>query len=38
MDLNTDNRRVIDKFIIEVYDPETGEYKPYDGNNGEIQA
>jgi hypothetical protein len=38
VDLNTDNRRVIDKFIIEVFNPTTGEYEPYDGGTGEIIA
>jgi hypothetical protein len=38
VDLNTDNRRVIDKFIIEVYNPDTGEYEPYDGGTGEVPA
>ena len=38
VDLNTDSRRIIDKFIVEVYDPETGEYVPYDGATGEIMA
>lgn len=38
VDLNTDNRRIIDKFIIDVYNPTTQEYEPYDGGTGEILA
>jgi len=38
VDLNSDNRRIIDKFIVEVYNPATGLYEPYDGNKGEITA
>lgn len=37
-DLNTPTRRVTDKFIIEVYNPATQEYEPYDGASGEIIA
>ena len=38
VDLNSDNRRIIDKFVVEVYNPATGLYEPYDGNKGEITA
>ncbi len=38
VDLNSDNRRIIDKFILEVYNPATGLYEPYDGDKGEIIA
>lgn len=38
MDLNSGNRRIIDKFVLEVYNPETGFYEPYDGDKGEILA
>lgn len=38
MDLNSENRRIIDKFVIEVYNPATGLYEPYDGNKGEVSA
>jgi hypothetical protein len=38
VDLNTQHKRIIDKFIVEVYNPATGKYEPYDGVNGEIMA
>jgi hypothetical protein len=38
VDLNTESRRVIDKFIIEVFNPDTGRYEPYDGGTGEVTA
>lgn len=38
VDLNTPHKRIIDKFIVEVYNPETGTYEPYDGIKGEIVA
>lgn len=38
VDLNSQGRRIIDKFIIEVYNPTTGLYEPYDGVNGEVLA
>lgn len=38
VDLNTPHKRIIDKFIVEVYNPDTGVYEPYDGVKGEIVA
>lgn len=38
VDLNAQGRRIIDKFVIEVYNPATGLYEPFDGNKGEVLA